>query len=466
MSQFKYSDQEMDLNKVLKMNQDISSSLENDPQMAAARQGADDAIAASKALLQSLGRTTQVDKLTQEVSSLEEGRHLEHRPEIKPWEDIVCRANEYIPTPVILEDILSAHEIQKAFDERDQIRKRFAEKTSIANPTDQSFLAVATALQVAKSLIFPYVAEMFHYGESFDPVNRLVHNDKYIERAHRAANDDFRDKHLNKHGTGHWINILYQTPPYDITKGSAAMGINMGGRYHRMYTLGHDPILGWLFGTMNILTDVITLNDFRSYRVIREPNMVITPEAVSIGQMMRESYRLMQDDFLNLPAAIFAQAQHLKSDEFTKCGLPVPLLSSFNENYASRLYKSQYDALCFARDIKIIGASFIVSKIFDLIISLVHGLYRQKEEDQDLFECRTRKILLISNSIASTSTVIHMGITANPKNLDIGSLLNTLTHLFTDIRFILRVKQEFIDSEISVRLQKEIEEIDRLYDTI
>ena len=55
---------------------------------------------------------------------------------------------------------------------------------------------------------------------------------------------------------------------------------------------------------------------------------------------------------------------------------------------------------------------------------------------------------------------------ANPKNLDIGSLLNTVTHLFTDIRFILRVKQEFIDSEISSRLQKELSEVDRLYETI
>lgn len=466
MSHFKYSDQEKDLNKVLKMNLDISNSLQNDSGMASTRKEADAAIASSLELLQSLGKGKEVGKLAQEVSEHGKDRHLEHRPEIEPWEEIVRQANEYCPTPVMLEDIMSDREIQAAFDERDEIRKRFAEKTSILNPTDLSFLTVATALQVAKSLIFPYVAGMFHYGESFDPATRLAHNDKSIERAHRQANDAFRDKRLESHGTGHWINILYQTPPYDITKGSAAMGINMGGRYHRMYTLGHDPILGWLFGTMNILTDVITLNNFNSYRVIRKPKMIITPEPVSIGQMIQESYQLVQDDFLNLPAAVFAQARHFKSDEYTKCGLPVPILSSLNENFASKLYRSQYDALCFARDAKIVGASFIVSKLFDIVISLVHGLFCTEGEDKDLFECRTRKILLISNSIASTSTIIHAGITANPKNLDIGSLLNTITHLFTDIHFILRVKQEFIDSEISSRLQKELDEVDRLYETI
>ena len=79
---------------------------------------------------------------------------------------------------------------------------------------------------------------------------------------------------------------------------------------------------------------------------------------------------------------------------------------------------------------------------------------------------RTRKILLISNSIASTSTIINTAITRNPKNLDIGSLLNTITHLFTDLHFIAKIKQEFINNEISDRLKKEIDEIDLLYETI
>jgi hypothetical protein len=74
--------------------------------------------------------------------------------------------------------------------------------------------------------------------------------------------------------------------PYDITKGSKDLGINMGGKYHRMYTLGHDPILGWVFGTANILTDCITFNNFHTNRISRvDPvtggkKMVITPEEV------------------------------------------------------------------------------------------------------------------------------------------------------------------------------------------
>lgn len=466
MNKFKYSDDEMDVNKVLKMNQDISEALRNDSGLASTREQADANIDDSMELLKSLGKNKEVDKLSTEVQSNCTDRKLEHRPEQETWESIVAQANEYERNPVYLEDIMTAEEIADSFQELKDINKEFSNKTSIVNKTDFSFLAIATALQVAKALIFPYVAEKFDYGKSFDKSERLAHNDKSIENAHKKANDEYRDKHIEKHGKGYWINILYQTPPYDITKGSADLGINMGGRYHRMYTLGHDPILGWIFGTMNILTDVITLNSFKSYRVIRKPKMVITPETVPMAAMLKESYDVVKADYLNLPAAIFAQAQHLKSDEFTKLGLPVPLLEVINEDFASKLYKSNYDSLCFARDLKIVGASFVASKIFDMVISLVHGLFRKAGESKGLYEVRTRKILLISNAIASSSTIINASITRNPKNLDIGSLLNMVTHLFSDVRFIAKIKQEFIESEISDRVKVEINEIDRMFETI
>lgn len=472
MSKFNYTDAELQMNKVLKMNQDISLTLLSDKSLANTRAVADDNIASSIALLKNLGKEKAVNQLTAQVEENGKERKLEHRPKLESWETILAEAEEYVPGIVTLEDILSDAEIQSAFDELDEINKQFSRKTSIVNKADLAFLAIATALQVTKSLVFPYVAEKFDYGKSFDPSERLDHNDKSIEKTHRDANDKFRDKYVEKHGTGHWINMLYQTVPYDITKGSKELGINMGGKYHRMYTLGHDPILGWIFGTANILTDCITFNNFHTNRIMRvDPatggnKMMITPETVFMGQMFKECYDEIRADYLNLPAALFAQAQHLESDKFTKLGLPVPLLSSLNENFASKLYSENYDALCFARDAKIVGASFVVSKIFDIIITLAHGLFRNENQDKDLYEVRTRKILLISNSIASTSTIINSAVTNNPKNLDIGSLLNTVTHLFSDIRFITRIKKEFIENEISDRIAKEVSEIDELYENI
>ncbi len=471
MSKFKYSNSEKEANKVLKMNQNLSEEMINDSLLKEIRNDADQNINSSIQLLKKLKKDKEVERLTKEIEEIET-RKLENKPIIEEWKTIIKEANLTVQEDVILEDIMSNFEIEKSFEELDEINKLFSSKTSIVNKTDLTFLTIAIALQVAKSLVFPYVAEKYDYGKSFDSSGRLAHNDKSIEKNHRDANDKFRDKHSKKHEKGNWINLLYQTPPYDITTGSKDLEINMGGKYHRLYTLGHDPILGWLFGTANILTDCITFNTFSTHRVSRidsvtgAKKMKITSKVVPIGLMFKECYDEIKDDYFNLPAAIFAQAQHLKSDEFTKLGLPAPIISSINEEFASKLYSENYDYLCFARDTKIIGASFVVSKIIDIIISLTHGLFRNEGENKELFEIRTRKILLISNTIATTSTIINTVIINNPKNLDIGSLINTVTHLFSDLRFMIKIKEEFINSEISNKIIKEIDEIDNMFNTI
>lgn len=143
----------------------------------------------------------------------------------------------------------------------EEIDGEFSKRTSIKNKTDLKFLAIAIALEVTKGLIFPIIADKMGYGDSFNPEDRLAHNDKSIEKKHKEANDEYRDKKLEKNSAGKWIEFLYQTVPYDITAGTGNMqDINLHGGSHRLYTLGHDPILGWIFGTANILTDVITIS--------------------------------------------------------------------------------------------------------------------------------------------------------------------------------------------------------------
>lgn len=466
MSRFKYSDDELEINKVLKMNQDISASLMSDRSMNDTRQKADAAIESSMELLRLLGKANDVEALSAKAKSHADKRALEHRPELESWDELVRQASEYNPGIVTLEDIMTEDEINASFRELDAIEKEFSRQTGLINKVDLSFLAVATALQVAKTLLFPYAAGKAGYGTGFDPEPRKKDDDSSIKQAHREATDDYKTKTLDKNGgrTGYWINILYQPPPYDIITGSPAAGLQLHGKEHRLYTLGHDPILGWLFGTMNILTDIITTTSFQSRRVKRAPKpMHITPEAVSMPSMIQESYETIKADRLNLPAAVFAQAQHLKSDEYTKMGLPVPILSAINEQFASQLYKEHYDALCFSRDAKIVGQSLMASILIDMIIGLVHGLFRKEDVPKKVYEVRTRKILLISNSIASASTIINAGITSNPKNLDIGGLLSTISHLFLDTRFIAKVKEEYIENEVAGRLQSELDEIDALY---
>ena len=445
----------MQLNKVLKMNKDISEGMLNDNGMKQTRNAADDAISSSMELLRSLG---MADKLQVQNFARSEKLVIEHRN----FDEIVAEADRMYDY-VELEDILSPQEIQNALDDLKMIEEEFSRKTSIINKTDLAFLAVATAIHTAKALITPKIAQKFGYGDSFDPNERPKHDDKAIKQKQREENDRFRDKHSQRHKKGYWIEMLYQSVPYDAIKGGTDSDLGLSGNNHRLKTLGHDPVLGWVFGTANILTDVITLNNFTSYRVDRKP-LRITTEQVPLPLLFEDSIDMIKRDKMNLPAAIFAQAQHLKSDEFTKRGLPVPILSTLSETFASKLYDEHYDSLCFARDVKIVAASAGISAMCNMVIGLVHGLFYKPESGitRELYEVRTRKILLISNSIASTSSIIYAAVTKNPKNLDIGGLLVTITRLFSDIRFIAKIKKEFIENEMNKQLIAELEELDRI----
>lgn len=211
-----------------------------------------------------------------------------------------------------------------------------------------------------------------------------------------------------------------------------------------------------------ILTDTVTLNNMKTYRVIRKPKMMITPQSVTLLELFQEAVEMSKADLLNLHAALFAEAQHLKSDRYTKAGLPVPLLSTFTSELAGEFYKNQYDELCFLRDVKFVGMSATISTFFNMVISFVHSLYFDGKSDKRLYEVRTRKILLIANSIAGGSSVISTFITKNSKNLDIGQLLVSVKRLFTDICYIIKIKEEYISQEQERALLKEIKELDYL----
>ena len=461
MGKYTYSDDEYEANNVLKYNQDLSYELATD--MNATASALDGGIAEAESLLRSLGKKLP-KKQPKNTSTSVENHSKTTTPTVPlpQWNELVVKADASVSGKVELEDILTKNEFQNAYANLKNIEEEFENKTAL-NPLDTKILFFATAILTIKTLITPYVLKKFGYGKSFDSSKRLKHNDPLIEKEHRKANDNFKDTASEYHRRhGYWMNILYQSPPFDTTVGSPAIGFNMEGGYHRLHTLGHDPILGWVFGTANILTDTVTLNNMETYRVIRKPKMMITPQSVPLLELFQEAVEMSKADLLNLPAALFAEAQHLKSDRYTKAGLPVPLLSTFTPELAGELYKNQYDELCFVRDVKFVGMSATISTFFNMVISFVHSLYFDGKSDKRLYEVRTRKILLIANSIAGGSSVISKLITNNPKNLDIGQLLVSVKRLFTDIRYIIKIKEEYISQEQDRALLKEIKELDYL----
>ncbi len=468
MGRYNYTESEQEMLKVQKMQEEQLKELENGIKEDR-RDGENDAKELAdlrkrtEALLKECGITPPPKKTEMYV----EPKKKISKDEIPSWKELADEANEKYPEDIALEDLLTKEEFQFCIDEVKRINDEFSQKTGIFNKKDMSFLAIATALQTARWLIIQSLCG--DLGQTIDGNSRLAHNDKSIKDEVNSSNKwfqknfDIHDEIGGKYKTCE--QILLNGAPYDTIVGSPDFGINLEGGYHRYKTLGHDPVLGWIFGTANFITDTCTLSDFSSYRIARHPTPHFS-EPTNLGTIFYEVFDSTKEDWRKLPTGIFAQAVHMKSDVFTKLGLPVPVLGTFSESLAGDLYKSQYDLLCSIKDIAIIGQQAYWSILINMIVGLVHGIFYNPKTDGDrkLYEVRTRKIICISNALASAGNIAYSAATENWKKLDVGGILVTLYRLFTDINFMTRVKKEFIEHEMDKVLEKEIKELDSYFE--
>lgn len=299
------------------------------------------------------------------------------------------------------------------------IDRQFSQLTGLNN-TDISFLFLATALQCARQYI-------------------LSNNKFYIE--HDIGSD------LAKYIVPkQWQTILTTKVPYDIVAQDDAYkntgeGTKISGRNHRYATLGHDPILGWIFGPMNILTDSLTRYDFLSFKIA--DSKIAGKYSGGTPAVFNDSVMQIKSDKKLLPVAVGRQALHFGSDYFTKQSLPVPLISSMNYSFSKDLVE-KYNVNMWS-----LTKSVTLAVMINSLVECIHLLFYNEQTDRDisLYQVRTRKILSYSNIISSGSNIISTAVTGNCRSLDVGGILVTLYRLISDHKFINEIKREFIANE-------------------
>lgn len=305
----------------------------------------------------------------------------------------------------------------------DDIDARFEEATGL-NKTDIAFLMLATSLQVARQYV--------------------LSNEKFRLNAKQG------DRLMKKVTPPQWQDILLDSVPYDATrKGIHVAETGLSGTTHRYRTLGHDPVLGWIFGTANIMTRSLTKADipFETYQV--KDMKIIRHYPNGVGGMLEKACEYALDDPRLLAVSVARQAIHYGSDYFTKQGLPIPLVSTLDNDLAKELMtKWHVDSYSVMRGMTM---SFAINQL----ISMMHLLFYTGETEMDrrLYEVRTRKILSISNFIATTSNLICVaanvmwGDKSKVSKLDVGGMIVTLHRLISDTQFIRQVKSEFLEKE-------------------
>lgn len=321
----------------------------------------------------------------------------------------------------------------------DQIDMSFKVKTKLSN-MDITLLFLATAIQCARQYILSN--EKFRL-EDKGSLKSNQRGDKLMKDIYHSSIGQIAPKT--------WEKILFEGVPYDAVNFSSPEtkellgNIGLSGSTHRYRTLGHDPVFGWIFGTINIITDSLTRYDTQTFAVQNKLISGIYPGNV-IG-MTDDAINLVQQDQRILIAAVARQAIHFGSDYFTKQGLPIPGIAAVDNSLAKRMIDNHIDAWSVTR-----GAT--LSALINQLVAVIHRLFYQENKDgsPSLYEVRTRKILSYSNALATGSNVIVSAITQDVTKLDVGGMLVTLSRLVSDYHFIHEVKKDFLKNELYDRI--------------
>ena len=233
--------------------------------------------------------------------------------------------------------------------------------------------------------------------------------------------------------------------------------------YHRLLSLGHDPLLGFVFGVFDILTGRMT---------------TIDKHGKIVSQVMEiYSDRTESDIF----AAIAKQIIHFKSDITTSMGLPAPLMSLFNllqfgsigeaeqtiAEIVQGMYYEGYDFVHFC-------SMSVPVMLVEVIVRLGYAFKRIKEgfsvKDSIPFSLDRQKhpklatMLFIGQAGAAAVNAGKVYFTKNPMAINYPQWVAFAKYSYSQVKWALIQKPELRDKYVSGQLNEEfasvIDEID------
>lgn len=371
-----------------------------------------------------------------------------------------------------------AHNSREILDDLD---REFESQTGLKG-NDIKFLFAATGLQLARIVIMNEITKTETAGSGNRNETKL---------------HEFQEKLLRKFNSGGVVKekpyyasmehiITKMGVPYDATAPLTEKSIQnlidkektwdfdldslvpiekvqlFKGANHRFATLGHDPILGLIFGTGNIMTNtiscvktpviaggigipVLTTNHVVYTSDYKDPRIATYGSTAVMLQKIVERTNEQPSVFI---ASLIKQIIHIGTDLYTPCGIQIPgsnlLLSNTQVDKITKFVGTG--------DLVKIGTSAGLAELINLIISTLHTLMYDSSMpiSRDLYNVRTRKIIMYSNAIATGSNVLWVGgnmLAGNEgaiRQLDIGGLLITVKRLINDAEYIRQVKEEFV----------------------
>lgn len=218
---------------------------------------------------------------------------------VRPWNEILEEADNFVVGDCEIESIFTEEELQQ---NKEVVRLMNAEFNQIhhLDKVDVAIGALAGMVGAAVDILMVGIPEKTPEGLKAGPLSNYIRD--YFDRK-------FPEEEMQK-----LANSKESKVPFDAqdNRHTTIRVEGLSAYYHRLLQLGHDPVLGFIFGVADILTGRMTTID-------KTGNVVSQVMENYAGRKETEIFK-----------ALAKQIAHFKSDITTSMGLPAPFMSLFN----------------------------------------------------------------------------------------------------------------------------------------
>lgn len=218
---------------------------------------------------------------------------------VRPWNEILEEADKFVVGECEIESIFTGEELQQ---NKEAVRLMNEEFNQIhhLDKVDVAIGAFAGMVGAAVDILMVGIPEKTPEGLKAGTLSNYIRD--YFDRK-------FPEEEMQK-----LANSKESKVPFDAqdNRHTTIRVEGLSAYYHRLLQLGHDPVLGFVFGVADILTGRMTTID-KTGKVV--------------SQVM-ENYADRKET--EIFRALAKQIAHFKSDVTTSMGLPAPFMSMFN----------------------------------------------------------------------------------------------------------------------------------------
>ena len=434
MSKYKYSKTEQQVNDVLKYHDEELKKLK------AARPSTselDRRIQESEDLLRMLGYTEMPT-----VSKREEPKQVMVIPS---WENLCAEAGNVVGTGNALESFFTEAELKANTQEIRMLNAEYNQFHRL-DKYDISISAAAGLLGAAIDILLVGIPKKTPEGLKGGPLSNYIRN--------------WFDKRFSKEEMEKLANSKVSKVPYDAqdNRNTTIHVEELSAYYHRLLSLGHDPLLGLIFGVADILTGRMTTID----------------KTGKIVSQVMENYadRKETDIFV----AIAKQIIHFKSDITTSMGLPAPLMGLFNllqfgsvgeeeQTIAEIVQGMYYEGYDFIHFCTLSIPVMIVEVVTRIGYAFKHIKEGHSVKESIPFSMNREKhpklatMLFIGHSAATAVNAGKVYFTQNPMAINYPQWLAFAKYSYKQLKWVLIEKPNARDAYVTGRLNEQLAEV-------